>query len=66
MDQREAARLFGVHHTHINQLISGRRRPGLALAVAIERVTGIHVGAWLPTTEGKPAQNRSHKRAQAA
>jgi len=66
LNQREAARLLGVHYTHVNQILSGRRLPGLANAVAIERVTGIPVGAWVPTAEGKPAAPRSRKRPQAA
>jgi transcriptional regulator with XRE-family HTH domain len=66
LNQRQAARLFGVHHTHVNQILKGRRVPGLANAVVIERVTGIPVGAWLPTTVGEPAARRSRKRPQAA
>ena len=53
---REAARRIGVHYTHLSQILNGRRSPGLANAVEIERATGIPVEAWLPTGEPQPDQ----------
>lgn len=53
VNQREAARIIGIHFTHLSQILSGRRSPGLANAVVIERETGIPVEAWLPSGEGK-------------
>jgi len=53
LTQREAARLFGLHYTFLNQILSGRRVPGLANAVTIERETGISVEVWMPTEGGK-------------
>jgi transcriptional regulator with XRE-family HTH domain len=52
LNQRAAARLFEMHYTTLNQILSGRRIPALAYAVLIERHTGIAPGAWLPTTVG--------------
>ena len=46
LNQREMADLLGVHFTHVNQLLSGRRLPGLAVAIRIMRTTGIPVEAW--------------------
>lgn len=66
INQRAAARLFGCHYTHVSQILSGRRIPGLANAVAIERVTGVPAGAWVPTSVGKEADSRPRKRRQAA
>lgn len=55
LNQRGAARLFGLHYTYVSQILCGRRQPSLANAVAIYRTTGIAVDAWLPTGEGKKA-----------
>lgn len=55
INQREAARIIGIHFTHLSQILSGRRSPGLANAVVIERETGIPVEAWVPTVDGKRA-----------
>lgn len=53
LTQRAAARLFEMHYTTLNQILSGRRTPALAYAVVIERHTGIAAGAWVPTAVGK-------------
>jgi transcriptional regulator with XRE-family HTH domain len=53
MTQRELARLIGVHFTYVNQILAGRRSPGLANALAMERVTGIPAEAWVPTAVGQ-------------
>lgn len=55
VNQREAARIIGVDHTYLNQILSGRRTPGLDNAIQIERATGIAVEVWLPTSEGGTA-----------
>jgi transcriptional regulator with XRE-family HTH domain len=49
---REIARQLGVHHTTINQILTGRRTPGLALAAHIERITGIPAASWVATEGG--------------
>jgi len=53
LNQREGARLLGFHWTVINKILSGQRTPGLATALTIERVTGIPVDVWLPTSVGQ-------------
>lgn len=50
LNQAEAAQLLHVHHVSLNQILMGRRRPGLAIAMRIERHTGINPGLWLRTT----------------
>jgi transcriptional regulator with XRE-family HTH domain len=55
LNQREAAVLLGMHFTHLNQILSGRRTPGLANAVTIERATGIPAEAWLASEVGDGA-----------
>src|SRR5262245_37920310 len=52
LNQREAADELGLHWTQLNKILLETRRPGLATAVAIERVTGIPVKAWMPTDVG--------------
>lgn len=51
LNQREAAKLLGIHFTFLSQLLSegaNARTPALATAVRIERVTGIPVESWVP------------------
>ena len=65
LSQRQAAHLFGMHYTFLNQILSGRKLPGLANAIAIERETGIATRTWMPTTVGKSSAaiaSRSRKR----
>lgn len=50
---REASRLLRMHFTHLSQILSGRRNPGLANAIRIEDVTGIPARAWMPTDVGR-------------
>jgi transcriptional regulator with XRE-family HTH domain len=59
LNQREAAVLFGIHYTHLNQILSGRRTPGLENAVTIERATGIPVEVWLASEVGDEADTVS-------
>ena len=46
LNQLEAARIIGIDHTQLNQILGGKRRPGLDNAIKIERATGIAVEAW--------------------
>jgi plasmid maintenance system antidote protein VapI len=55
LTQREAARIFGIHYTFLNQILVGRRVPGRDTAVTIEAQTGIEVGAWMPPRVGTDA-----------
>lgn len=56
LNQREGAKLLRLHWTFLNQILLGRRSPGLANAVLIERVTGVPVEAWLSTRVSKRDQ----------
>lgn len=50
---RDAAKIIGLNHTFLSNLVTGKRRPGLVNALKVERATGIPVEAWTPTTVGK-------------
>lgn len=39
--QNQAARDLNISHTHLSQILSGKRHPSLTLAVQIEALTGI-------------------------
>lgn len=49
---REAARLLGFHFTLLSNYVTGKRLPGRENAITIERMTGIPVEAWSPTSVG--------------
>lgn len=44
--QQEVAGFLGIDERFISQFMKERRRPGLKLALVIERKTGIPVEAW--------------------
>jgi Predicted transcriptional regulators len=44
--QTEVAGFLGIDERFISQFMNERRRPGLKLALVIERKTGIPVEAW--------------------
>lgn len=44
--QQEVAGFLGIDERFISQFMNERRRPGLKLALVIERKTGIPVEAW--------------------
>jgi transcriptional regulator with XRE-family HTH domain len=46
LTQGEAAAHIGLHRVHLNQILTGERRPGLDLAILLEETTGIPVRAW--------------------
>ncbi len=52
VSQRHAAKLLGMHFTFLNNVLTGRRVPGLTNAVKIERVTGIPAVSWVPSLDG--------------
>lgn len=47
--QADAARYLAIDEPYICVLMSGKRTPGLANAIHLERLTGIPVEAWAPT-----------------
>lgn len=66
--QYELAELLELDEAHLSQLLSGKRRPGLPIAVRIEQRTGIPAESWLlkevgsedqaTSTEANPAEIR--------
>jgi transcriptional regulator with XRE-family HTH domain len=50
LTQGEAAAHIGLHRVHLNQILTGERRPGLDLAILLEETTGIPVRAWRKAT----------------
>lgn len=48
-DQRETAKELKIHWVTLNAILSGRKRPGLAVAVKIQTLTGIAAGLWMDT-----------------
>jgi len=59
LNQLETARLIGMDPAQLNQVLSGKRRPGLDNAVKIETATGIPVEAWVPTPLGTVSDDES-------
>lgn len=47
LNQTETAIKLGVPVSFLSMLVNGHRSPGLGNAVAIERMTGIPVEAWV-------------------
>lgn len=47
LTQAALAKRLHCHHAHLSRIVSGQRRPGLALALRIVRVTGIPIEALL-------------------
>lgn len=55
--QSEAAKFLGLDQSYLSQLLAGKRpRPGLDVALRIERKTGIPVEAWVDNDEGDTPQ----------
>lgn len=50
--QYELAELLELDETHLSQILSGKRRPGLPIAVRIEDICGIPAKSWLLTQRG--------------
>jgi len=46
LTQGEAAARIGIHRVHLNQFLTGERRPGLDAAILIEERTGVPIRAW--------------------
>jgi transcriptional regulator with XRE-family HTH domain len=45
--QYELADLLEIDEAHVSQLLSGKRKPGLEIAVRIEDRTGVPAESWL-------------------
>lgn len=59
LKQYELADLLLMHNTTLSHVMSGKRRPGLDIAVRIEALTGIPVSAWADTARGTAVTKRS-------
>lgn len=60
MTQREFSAHAEIHWTHVNQLCSGRRKPSLAVALKLQRLTDIPVECWLtPSQSAEDAVRRA-------
>lgn len=55
-NQYELAELLELAEAHLSQLLSGKRRPGLPIAVRIEERTGVPAESWLLKPVGKSAK----------
>lgn len=54
--QADAARYLQVDEPYVSVLVSGKRTPGLANAVKLERLTGIPVEAWASSEIGEAVE----------
>jgi transcriptional regulator with XRE-family HTH domain len=61
--QYEVADDLRITESYLSQVLSGRRRPGLDIAVRIETLTGIPVSAWAARRK-PPSANRIPKQAE--
>lgn len=61
LNQREAAKVLGIHYMCLNQYLqvgARRRTPGLASALRIQEKTGIPVTIWALTTVSAPKKRK--------
>lgn len=58
-NQREAAEVLEIHFMSLNQILRGSRKPGLAIALRIERHAGIPAGIWLRTRVSATRRRKS-------
>lgn len=57
--QYELADLLDLDETHLSQILNGKRRPGLEIAVRIEERTGIPAESWLLTPRGRAPKKQA-------
>lgn len=57
--QYELAELLSLDEAYLSQILSGKRRPGLPIAVRIEDRTGIPAKSWLLTPVSKSGKAQS-------
>jgi transcriptional regulator with XRE-family HTH domain len=65
LKQYELAERITVTNAYLSQILSGKRRPSLPIAVRIERETGIPVESWTEPQVGK-SENRGRRRGDKA
>lgn len=54
----ELAGLLKITKAYMSQVMSGKRRPSLPIAVRIEALTGVPVASWVPTGRGRSKSAR--------
>jgi transcriptional regulator with XRE-family HTH domain len=65
LKQYELADLLGLHETTLSQILAGKRRPGLDIALRIETLTGVPVESWSAIVVGE-VEKRRERRAKRA
>lgn len=63
--QYELAKMLGLADAHLSQLLSGKRTPGLSIAVRIERETGVPAESWLLSERGRSSKRPKREAALA-
>ena len=59
LNQRESAKVLGVHYMSLNQMLKGHRKPGLANALLIEQRAGIPACLWVRTRVSQAKRRKS-------
>ena len=49
LSYRVAGKMLGIHWAYLNQLVNGHRSPSMMVAGRIQTLTGVPIGAWVPT-----------------
>ena len=65
LKQYELADLLAIHETTLSQILHGKRRPGLDIALRIEAETGIPAVSWSDQKRGRLDRGRKHKASSA-
>jgi transcriptional regulator with XRE-family HTH domain len=52
---------LGITDSYLSQILSGRRRPGLDIAVRIETLTGVPVESWADIAISETDQKRAKR-----
>ena len=50
---KELAESEGINHMYLYQILSGKRRPSLELAIRLYEKTGVHVSVWASRNSAK-------------
>jgi transcriptional regulator with XRE-family HTH domain len=61
LTQRVFAAEISLTDAHLSQILTGKRRPGLPIAIRIEDRTGVPVRSWLPQRVGGLKTRRGNK-----
>lgn len=61
LKQYELADILRIHETTLSQLLHGKRRPGLDIALRIEAETGVPALSWSENPRGGSGKRRRAK-----